>query len=140
APDIIVKIAFDPSSRLHGEIAGIQRTFKTYNSATNQRYTKAGGGLQLGLNFELVKNFRLVSTNYWSDGGGRYLFGQAPDVVIRSDGSVSPIHAGGTVNGFEATVKNWLVYAYYGAIYIQRNTAIDTTGKPVGYGFTGSAN
>jgi hypothetical protein len=140
APDIIVKVAFDPSSKFHGEIAGIQRTFKTYNIATNQRYTKAGGGLQFGLNFELVKNFRLVTTNYWSDGGGRYLFGQAPDVVIRADGSVSPIHAGGTVNGFEATVKNYLLYAYYGAIYVQRNTAIDTTGKPVGYGFTGSAN
>jgi hypothetical protein len=140
APDIIAKIAFDPSSRFHFDVAGIQRTIKNYNLATNQSFTKAGGGFQFGINGELVKGFRLISTNYWSDGGGRYLFGQAPDAIIGADGSPSLIHAGGTVNGFEATVKNFLLYAYYGAIYVQRNTAIDTTGKPVGYGFSGSPN
>ena len=43
----------------------------------------------------MVKNFRLIINNYWSDGGGRYMFGQAPDVIVRADGSLSPIHAGG---------------------------------------------
>ena len=38
----------------------------------------------------MVKNFRLITNNFWSDGGGRYLFGQAPDLVVRADGSVSP--------------------------------------------------
>ncbi len=37
-------------------------------------------------------------------------------------------------------VKNTLFYAYYGADYIGRNVAIDTNGKPIGYGYTGSAN
>jgi hypothetical protein len=44
------------------------------------------------------------------------------------------------VDGFEARIKNLLVYGYYGGIYIGRNTAIDTTGKPVGYGYSGSPN
>jgi len=46
--------------------------------------TKVGGGVQLGANVEIFKNFRLISTNYWSDGGGRYLFGR-PGLIVRAD-------------------------------------------------------
>ena len=141
-PDIIAKIAFDPISQVHFEIAGIERTFKDWNPNTNVYSTKAGGGGSFNGNFEVVKNFRLVTNNYWSDGGGRYLFGQAPDVAVRADGSLSPIHAGGTVDGFEATVnKNTLLYAYYGGIYVGRDVVIDANGTSlVGYGYRGSAN
>lgn len=139
-PDIIAKLAFDPSSRVHVEVAGIERTFKDWNPSTNQTSTKAGAGGAVNANVELVKNFRLVTNNFWSDGGGRYLFGNAPDVVVRADGSLSPIHAGGFVEGFEATVKNTLFYGYYGAIYIGRNVVVDANGSLVGYGYRGSAN
>ena len=140
-PDFIAKVAVDPSSKFHGEVAGIVRTFKTYNLTTGQSFTKTGGGVSVNANVEVVKNFRLITNNYWSDGGGRYLFGQAPDVILRADGSISPIHAGGTVDGFELTIKNTLLYAYYGGIYIGRNVALDANGTTrVGYGFTGSAN
>ena len=84
----------------------------------------------------------MISTNFFSDGDGRYLFGQAPDVIVRADGSLSPVRADGTIDGFEATLKNTLIYAYYGGIYIGRNTAVDagaTTAK-IGYGYVGSAN
>jgi uncharacterized coiled-coil protein SlyX len=141
-PDIIAKLAFDPSSRVHFEIAGIERTFKDWNPVTGVHSTKAGAGGSVNANFEVVKNFHLITNNYWSDGGGRYLFGNAPDVVIRADGSISPVHSGGTVDGFEAQVtKNTLFYAYYGGIYIGRNVAIDANGTSlVGYGYRGSAN
>ena len=125
-PDIIAKIAFDPTSRVHFEIAGIERNFRDWVSSTNTKFTTAGGGGSINGNFEVVKNFRLVTNNYWSDGGGRYLFGQAPDVVIRSDGGISPVHSGGTVDGFEANItKNFLLYSYYGAVYVGRNAALD---------------
>lgn len=146
-PDIIAKLAFDPSSRVHFEIAGIERTFKTYNITTGQpasgQYsTKAGGGGAINANFEVVKNFRLFTNNLWGDGIGRYFFGNAPDLVVRADGSVSPIHSGGTIQGFEAVVnKNTMLYAYYSGIYIGRNVAIDTNGATlIGYGYRGSAN
>jgi hypothetical protein len=144
-PDIISKLAFDPNSHVHFEVAGIYRTFKVWNITTGQptsgQYsTKAAGGGSINGNFEIVKNFRLVTNNYWSDGGGRYIFGQAPDVVVRADGSLSPVHSGGFVEGFETTHKNTLLYAYYGGIYIGRNVALDTNGSPVGYGYRGSAN
>jgi hypothetical protein len=145
-PDFIAKVAFDPTSRFHFEVAGIERTFKIWNPnltgpGAGKYSTKAGAGVQVGLNGEIFKNFRLISTNYWSDGGGRYLFGQAPDLIVRSDGSLSLVHSGGTVDGFEARVKNLLLYAYYGGIYIGRDTAFDVNGTTrIGYGYQGSPN
>ncbi len=141
-PDFIAKIAFDPNSRVHVEVGGINSNFKITNVVApfTQKYTKSGGGVLAGANVEVVKNLRLITTNFWSDGDGRYLFGQAPDVIVRADGSLSLVHSGGTIDGVEATVKNTLLYGYYGGIYVGRNVAIDTNGKPVGYGYTGSAN
>ena len=143
APDIIAKLALDPSSRFHFEVGGIERNFKTVNpSLLSQHFTATGGGLLVGLNAEVVKNLRLISTNYWSDGGGRYLFGQAPDLIVRANGTLSLVHSGGTIDGFEARTwkNNLLLYAYYGGIYIGRDVAIDTNGSKVGYGYTGSPN
>jgi hypothetical protein len=146
SPDIIAKIAFDPSSRFHFEVAGITSQFKIWNPTTSgapgagRHFSATGAGVQVGINAAVTKNFRLISTNYWSDGGGRYLFGQAPDVIVRANGSLSPVHAGGTVDGFEATLKNTLLFAYYGGILIERDVALDANGKTIGYGFAGSAS
>ncbi len=143
APDIIAKLAFDPSSRFHFEVGGVERNFKTVNpSLLSQHFTATGGGLLVGLNGEVFKNFRLITTNYWSDGGGRYLFGQAPDLIVRANGTLSLVHSGGTIDGFEARTwkNNLLLYAYYGGIYIGRDVAIDTNGSKVGFGYTGSPN
>ncbi|MEI9973544.1 MAG: hypothetical protein WDO73_16780 [Ignavibacteriota bacterium] len=141
-PDIIAKLAFDPSSRVHFEVAGIERTFKIWNPNTNVYFTKVGGGGAINGNFELVKGLRLITNNFWSDGGGRYIFGSAPDLILRSDGSISPIHAGGVNEGFEiAATKNLALYAYYGGIYVGKNTALDANGTSlIGYGYRGSAN
>ncbi len=140
-PDFIAKVAFD-YPRVHFEIAGIESNFKTTSTgAPFTSHTTTGGGLQFGFNFALTKNVRLISTNFFSDGEGRYLFGQAPDLIVRADGSLSAVHADGTVDGIEARVApRTLLYAYYGGDYIGRNVTIDTNGKPVGYGYTGSAN
>jgi hypothetical protein len=146
-PDFIAKVAID-YSRVHLEVTGIESNFKTTNIATvgttpafNAHYTTEGGGVQFGANVALMKNFRLITTDYWTDGDGRYLFGQAPDIMVRANGALSPIHAGGTIDGFEATVKNTLLYAYYGGIYVGRDVAIDANGTSfVGYGYKGSSN
>ena len=69
------------------------------------------------------------------------MLGQAPDVIVKGNGDVSLVHAGSTLDGFEWQIGNTLLSAYYGGIYIGRNVAIDpANGKPVGYGYTGSAN
>lgn len=140
APDIIAKVVFEPSSRFHFEIAGLERSFKTYNPANGQYFTKMGGGGSVNFNWAVLKNLRIVSNNFWSDGGGRYLFGEAPDMIIRADGSPSLVHSGSLLQGIEANVKNISFYAYYGGILITGNTALDTNGKLIGWGYNGAPN
>jgi hypothetical protein len=140
APDVIVKLAFDPVKQAHIEVGGVERNFKVWNPNNQQHYSAQGAGGFLNMNFEVVKGLRLITNNYWSDGGGRYIFGQAPDLIARADGSLSLIHSGSTVTGFEFAQKNTAVYAYYGGIYVGRDSALDTNGKPVGYGYAGSAS
>jgi len=139
APDLIAKLAFDPSSRAHIEIGGVERQFRVWNPNTAIHYDKTGGGGFANMNFGLTKGLRLVSNNFWSDGGGRYIFGQAPDLIVRANGDVSPLHAGSTVSGFEITQKNTFFYAYYGALYVARDIAVDANGHSlIGYGYPGA--
>jgi len=140
-PDIIAKIAFDPNSKIHFEVAGVESTVKLFNPITQQYFTKAGAGGSINANVELFPGLRLVTNNFWSDGEGRYLFGVVPDFIVRADGSPSLIHAGSTVSGFEYAKKNSQFYAYYGGIYAGRNTALDANGTSrIGYGYQGSGN
>jgi uncharacterized coiled-coil protein SlyX len=138
APDVIAKLALDPSKRVHLDIGGVERHFKLYNPTNQTDYSATGGGGFLNFEVDLFKGFRLLTHNFWSDGGGRYIFGQAPDLIAHADGSISLIHATSTVSGFEYTHKKTMIYAYYGGLYVGRNVAIDTNGKPVGYGYTGA--
>jgi hypothetical protein len=137
-PDIIAKLAFDPSSRAHIEIAGVEITNKIAYPATGGVFptnTKAGGGGSVNFNFEVVKNFRFIGNTFYSNGGGRYIFGQAPDFIIRSNGTASLVHSASTVGGFEAIAGKTLFYAYYGGVYIGKNLALDANGTTkIGYG------
>lgn len=141
-PDIVAKLAFDPKiggHSLHFEVGGVFSSFKLYNPTTQQRNITSGGGGQININYELFKNFHILTNNYYSDGGGRYIFGQAPDLIVRSDGTASLVHSASTVSGIETQVtKSTLFYAYYGGIYIQRNVSTDSNGHLIGYGYLGS--
>ena len=65
----------------------------------------------------------------------RYIFGQAPDFIVRGNGTLSLIQAGSTVTGFEATGGKTLFYGYYGGVYIDKNMALDANGtSKIGYG------
>jgi len=136
-PDIIAKLALDPSNRFHFELVGIETTAKISNPASTpafQTNTKAGGGFEVNFNAELFKGFRLIDNNFWSDGAGRYIFGQAPDFIIGANGNLSLVHSASTVAGFEAQARKTLFFAYYGGAYIFKDLAYDTTGKLIGYG------
>lgn len=151
-PDIIAKAAFDGQigdRAEHVEIAGLVRGFKDYVALTTPpavpgNHTAIGYGGSINANLELVKGFRAIINTYASDGGGRYIFGTAPDVVILPNGSISPLHSYSTVDGFEAQIsKNSLLYSYYGGTYIGKDVVFDPTApgstlsKPVyvGYGY-----
>jgi hypothetical protein len=138
-PDIITRLAFDPNSHIHFEFTGVESTVRLINSSNPANlvyHHTVGVGGSFNGNFEVAKGFRLITNNFWSDGEGRYIFGQAPNFIIRPDGAPSSIHSGSTIQGFEATVKNTLVYGYYGGVYILANTALDPTNNHlIGWGF-----
>jgi hypothetical protein len=145
-PDIIAKVAFDPTSRFHLEVGGIESQYRIFNpnAATalggQQHFSTSGGGLLAGINVGVTKNLRLISTNFLTDGDGRYIFGQVPDVIVRANGALSPVHAVSTADGFEANLHKTLLFGYYGAVQIGKDVALDANGKTlIGYGYTGSS-
>jgi len=147
-PDIISKLAFDGKIgglAEHLELVGLYRTFQSYNPVTNANFKKAGAGASVNFNLELAPGFHFIANTFASDGGGRYIFGMGPDLIVRPDGSVSPVHAYSTVDGFEYSIKpknnpkglETLLSGYYGGAYYAKNTALDFNGATpvlIGYG------
>ncbi|MGH9470996.1 MAG: hypothetical protein ACRD1N_11735 [Terriglobia bacterium] len=150
SPDIIGKIAFDGhagSKLMHVELAGLFSSFKIYNSSLTSSDTAYGAGGSVNFNLELTNNLHLIATSFYSDGGGRYIFGLGPDFIVRPDYTISPVHAESGIGGFEYTVSpSTLVYGYYGGAYFGRNYSITPVGAPggqpvyTGFGFPGSSD
>ncbi len=155
-PDIVFKGAYDGhvgDKLMHIEAGGLIRTFKFADGlgkpVTYSTYSATAASGEVNANLEVARNFHLIANTFFGSGNGRYIFAQAPDVVIRADGSIAPLHSYSTVDGFETNLtKNTLLYAYYGGIYIDRDQIFDSTAagstiaKPVyvGYGYKGSPN
>jgi hypothetical protein len=156
-PDIILKTAFDWRLRgklFHVDAGGIARSFKVYDNlaAPEGTNTITGGGGGVNANFEVLKNFHLIANTFYGDGVGRYIGGLGPDVTVKADGTLSAVHAGSGVAGFEwQTTPNFLVDGYYSGAYFFRDYSFTTKalGTPcgpsdslycVGFGFPGSAN
>ena len=144
-PDILPKVAFDGhlgERHMHIEAVGMVRSFKVFNPISGSTSMSTGGGGSVNLNLEMFKNFHVIANSFWSDGGGRYIFGLGPDLIIRGDGTPSLVHSGSAIGGFEwqATARDML-YSYYGVGYFQRNVTVDpATGKQVGFGYGGSSS
>lgn len=108
----------------------------------------------MNLNFELFKNFRLIANSFYGEGGSRYIGGLGPDLVVMPDGSLSAVHSGSGVAGFEwQLTPRFLFDGYYSGAYFQRNfgwLASNVVPAPrcdgisgftcVGFGYPGSAN
>jgi hypothetical protein len=137
-PDIIAKLAFDPTPKFHAEVAGVMIANRIAYPETGPTFptnTKVGGGGSVNLGFDLLPGFRILTNNFYSNGGGRYIFGQAPDFIIRANGTASLVHSASTASGFEWTHNRSLFFGYYGGVYIARNMALDANGTTkIGYG------
>ncbi|MGA2325661.1 MAG: hypothetical protein ABSH05_05180 [Bryobacteraceae bacterium] len=142
-PDIIAKIAADGhagSRAMHLEAAGLLRTFRSLRQAGGTSHAVGAGG-SLNMNLELAKNFRFLLNTFYSDGGGRYIFGLGPDAIVRADGAVSPVHAASGIAGFEfLSDPRTAWYTYYGGAYFSRNCTVGSPGQFFGFGCPGSSN
>jgi hypothetical protein len=155
---------------LHLEAGGLETAVKasvqpTVTGATFHSKSSVGGGFFGGIVADLWKgaegrNIRYVASGMWGYGVGRYLNGLAPQAVVvpisaagttcaivagkatGCDVSVSQIHSGDIVTGFEFVPHpKAQLGAYYGGMYAQRNAFVDITQatKPViGFGGVGS--
>ncbi len=159
APDIIFKGAYDGhvgDKVMHVEAGALIRNFKdtipftasgapassTTTGLINYRTDHATAVTgEVDANLQIFKNVRIIANTFFGAGGGRYLQGNGPDLIVRADGTISPVHTYATLDGFEANVtKNTLISVLYGGAYFGRNVALDTNGKYIGYGYVGSAN
>lgn len=148
APDVIGKLAFDGhagSKLMHVELAGLLSSFKVVNPSLTASNMAVGAGGSVNFNLELTKNFHLIATSFYSDGGGRYIFGLGPDFVVRPDYTISPVHAYSGIGGFEYNLsRSVLLYGYYGGAYFGKNYSVTPSstpgGQPVytGFGYPGS--
>ena len=143
-PDLAFKIALDPktgTTHQHIDAAAFVRGFKTYNAATDSSSSATGYGGSVNAVIEPVKNFRLMATNFFSKGGGRYIGNTGtPDFIVNPDFSMSLVQSWSGIYGTEITAKNTMVYGYYSLERIDQNTTLDADGKtPIGYGIVGSA-
>jgi hypothetical protein len=158
-PDIIVKTAIDGKvggHAWHVEAAGLVRSFKVFDNLVTPSATSTitGGAGSLNANLELFNRFHLIFDSFWGDGGGRYIGSLGPDVIVKADGTLSAIHSGSGIGGFEYQVTpTFLFDGYYSGAYFSRDVSLlASTATPtpscegvsgftcVGYGFTGSAN
>lgn len=141
-PDIAAKLALDTKighRPLHFEIAGVSRQFRTL-TPDHIEHSAQGVGGTMTLIVEPAKNFRWILTSFYSSGGGRYIMGMGPDVMVAPDGSISPVHSMSGITGFEYLVRpSSQIYGYYSGAYFSRNYVTLTPGNYVGFGFPGSS-
>jgi len=146
-PDFVLKGSFDNKvmggRAIHFDIGTVMRTFRSWDgtSASGKNYA-FGWGVSANFNVEVKKSVRWVLDGFAGDGAGRYIGGLAPDVIVRADGSISPIHSYSWVSGFELAPNNATgLYFYYSGLYAQKNATLNSDGTCcVGFGFPGASD
>jgi hypothetical protein len=144
-PDFVLKGSFDNKLSgdrgIHFDVGTVMRTFRSWDgsSAAGKDYA-FGWGVGANFNVEVKKGVRWLLDGFAGDGAGRYIGGLAPDVVVRANGSISPIHSYSGVTGVEiAPSKATGLYFYYGGLYTQKNATLNSGGSCcVGFGFPGA--
>ena len=109
APDILSKISFDTdfasAKHFHAELVGLITQAKTTviptGATTFQSKSALGGGAGAAFNIDLLRNFRLLANGFYTDGGGRYMIGLGPSLVVRPNGSPSMVHSADGLVGLE---------------------------------------
>jgi hypothetical protein len=137
APMFVAKLAFDPKFA-HIEVFGVSRFFRNRiypNSTATGAYnnTSPAGGGGGSLRFHLG-GIDVGLKGLYGDGLARLGATTLPDVTVRPDGALSPLHSFSGMGFVEGhATKRLDIYAYYGGDYDGRNIYYGTTGE-IGYG------
>jgi hypothetical protein len=140
-PDFIGKVAWDGRAgdrAMHVEAAGLLRSFRAAHAGGGTSSALGLGG-SINMNLEVARHLHLILNTFWSQGGGRYIYGMGPDVVVGPDGGLSPVHAASGIAGLEYQANpKTMLYAYYGGAYFSRNYSVAGPGEYYGFGFPGA--
>jgi len=137
APMFVAKLAFDPKFA-HMEVFGVSRFFRDriYPNTTSvgaYNNTTPAGGIGGSLRVHLG-GMDLGLKGLYGDGTGRLGTSTLPDVTVRPDGALSPLHSFSGMAFLEGhATKRLDLYAYYGGEYVGRDLAAVGAGQ-VGYG------
>jgi hypothetical protein len=133
APDLIGKVAFEPGWG-HFEVKALGRFFRDRTGGRNQ-YTEGGGGGVAAILPFLKDKLDVVLEGMAGVGIGRYASGLGPDVTLRPNATIVPLHELQTMAGVEAHPGSRLdLYLYGGDEYYGRAAYLNAAGLPVGYG------
>jgi len=154
-PDLIAKLAWDPQwlqRRWHFETSGLLTPVAILTPAgiagsSSHKDLKEGSGIGAASNLEVAPNLHVILTGFWTDGGGRYIGGLGPGFVVAQRGIADPfqiqlIHSGSGIAGLEwRATRSTMASVTFSEAYFGRAWSVDpSTGKSVGYGFSGSSN
>ena len=146
-PDVIAKIAIDPVKQVHIEVGGVERQFEVWNPnpTVNSTFSATGIGGFVNGGLEPIKGLRLIGNFFYGQGIGRYIFAQAPDLILNADGSITPVTAWSTVDGAELAAGRLSLYGYYSYIHVDSASTDAAAGVGcvsaatcAGYGYDGS--
>ncbi len=133
APDLIGKVVLEPGWG-HFEVKALGRFFRDRFGARNQ-YTEGGGGGVAAILPVLKDKLDVILEGMVGVGIGRYASGQGPDVTLRPNATIVPLHELQTMAGVEAHPGSRLdLYLYGGDEYYGRAAHLNAAGLPVGYG------
>jgi hypothetical protein len=142
-PDLVAKVAYDTrvsGKTIHFEVGGYSRQFRI-SPAAGKYYGAQGIGGAADAFVEVAKGFKLLATAFYGTGGGRYLVGLAPDMVIGPDGSMSPVHAMSGIAGFEYSPNaKSTFFGYFAGAYFNRNYTVVGPNSYLGFGYPGSTS
>ena len=147
-PDFVLKGSFDNKviggRAIHFDIGTVMRTFRSWDGISAWgKIMPLVGASSANFNVEV----RRACAGCWTvlRVTVRVAISAAflPDVIVRADGSISPIHSYSWVSGYElAPNKATGLYFYYSGLYAQKNAALLNSDGTccVGFGFPGASN
>ncbi|HTV07271.1 MAG TPA: hypothetical protein VME86_18010, partial [Acidobacteriaceae bacterium] len=138
APDMIAKIAWEPTGWGHWEVFGISRFFRDRvfpnapaSSSGAYNDTTTAGGVGGGFRVPFAeKKITIGLKGLYGMGVGRYGDSTIADITLRPDGQIAPLRAFSALSTLESSpTKRLSLYFNYGGDYVYRRYF----GK-VGYG------
>jgi hypothetical protein len=146
-PDFIFKAAFEPGFG-HYEVFAVLSPFRdrvypnataaTPSSAGAYNDTRTGGGIGANARGSFANKHIDLGLHFMGGNGvGRYGTSSLPDATVRPNGTLALLRSYQGLGTLEWHSPRFDIYANGGAEYVGRDSLLNASGKPVGYGAPG---